>query len=59
MNVQQAYNAWAAIYDSNNNKTRDLEAIFSAVGASLSSSPSCGLQPTTYNFFTKSLCFAC
>ena len=27
MNVQQAYNSWAAIYDSNNNKTRDLEAI--------------------------------
>lgn len=27
MNVQQAYNEWAAIYDSNDNKTRDLEAI--------------------------------
>ncbi len=27
MNVQQAYNSWAAIYDSNDNKTRDLEAI--------------------------------
>ena len=27
MNVQQAYNSWAAIYDSNQNKTRDLEAI--------------------------------
>lgn len=27
MNVQQAYNSWAAIYDTNQNKTRDLEAI--------------------------------
>lgn len=27
MNVQQAYNSWAAIYDSNQNKTRDIEAI--------------------------------
>lgn len=27
MNVQQAYNNWAAIYDTNNNKTRDLEAV--------------------------------
>ena len=27
MNVQQAYNTWAEQYDSNNNKTRDLEAI--------------------------------
>ena len=27
MNVQQAYNEWAAIYDSNENKTRDLEAL--------------------------------
>lgn len=26
MNVQQAYNSWAAIYDTNQNKTRDLEA---------------------------------
>lgn len=26
MNVQQAYNSWAAIYDNNQNKTRDLEA---------------------------------
>lgn len=26
MNVQQAYNSWAAIYDTNLNKTRDLEA---------------------------------
>ena len=27
MNIQQAYNNWATQYDSNNNKTRDLEAI--------------------------------
>ncbi len=27
MNVQQAYNKWADQYDTNNNKTRDLEAI--------------------------------
>ena len=27
MNVQQAYNNWASQYDTNNNKTRDLEAI--------------------------------
>jgi len=27
MNIQQAYNNWASQYDSNNNKTRDLEAI--------------------------------
>jgi ubiquinone/menaquinone biosynthesis C-methylase UbiE len=27
MNIQQAYNNWAIQYDSNNNKTRDLEAI--------------------------------
>lgn len=27
MNVEQAYNSWAAIYDTNQNKTRDLEAI--------------------------------
>lgn len=27
MNTQQAYNAWAAQYDTNVNKTRDLEAI--------------------------------
>ena len=27
MNVQQAYNTWAEQYDSNSNKTRDLEAI--------------------------------
>ena len=27
MNVQDAYNAWSSIYDSNENKTRDLEAI--------------------------------
>jgi ubiquinone/menaquinone biosynthesis C-methylase UbiE len=26
MNTQQAYNTWAALYDTNNNKTRDLEA---------------------------------
>ncbi len=26
MNVQQAYNAWASQYDTNQNKTRDLEA---------------------------------
>lgn len=26
MNVQQAYNSWAAIYDNNINRTRDLEA---------------------------------
>lgn len=26
MNVQQAYNAWASQYDTNENKTRDLEA---------------------------------
>ena len=26
MNTQQAYNKWAAQYDTNNNKTRDLEA---------------------------------
>lgn len=26
MNVEQAYNNWAAIYDTNQNKTRDLEA---------------------------------
>ena len=26
MDTQQAYNAWAAQYDTNNNKTRDLEA---------------------------------
>jgi ubiquinone/menaquinone biosynthesis C-methylase UbiE len=27
MNTKQAYNIWAAQYDSNNNKTRDLEAL--------------------------------
>ncbi len=27
MNVQQAYNKWADQYDTNNNKTRDLEAV--------------------------------
>lgn len=27
MNIQQAYNHWAAIYDTNANKTRDLEAL--------------------------------
>lgn len=27
MNVQIAYNAWASIYDTNENKTRDLEAL--------------------------------
>ena len=27
MNVQQAYNNWASQYDTNNNKTRDIEAI--------------------------------
>lgn len=27
MNVQKAYNIWASQYDTNNNKTRDLEAI--------------------------------
>jgi len=27
MEVQKAYNAWAAQYDTNENKTRDLEAI--------------------------------
>jgi len=27
MNIQEAYNAWASQYDSNENKTRDLEAI--------------------------------
>lgn len=27
MNTQQAYNSWSAQYDSNENKTRDLEAI--------------------------------
>lgn len=27
MSIQQAYNSWAGIYDSNANKTRDLEAI--------------------------------
>jgi ubiquinone/menaquinone biosynthesis C-methylase UbiE len=27
MNIQQAYNSWAAQYDSNDNKTRDLEAV--------------------------------
>ena len=27
MNVQQSYNNWAEQYDTNNNKTRDLEAI--------------------------------
>ncbi len=37
MNVQQAYNSWAAIYDSNINKTRDLEA--SALREILSSLP--------------------
>ena len=26
MNVQQAYNAWSKIYDTNQNKTRDIEA---------------------------------
>lgn len=26
MNVQQAYNQWAAIYDTNDNRTRDLDA---------------------------------
>jgi hypothetical protein len=26
MDVQQAYNIWAAQYDTNENKTRDLEA---------------------------------
>ena len=26
MNVQQAYNAWSKIYDTNKNKTRDIEA---------------------------------
>lgn len=27
MSIQQAYNQWASIYDTNENKTRDLEAI--------------------------------
>jgi len=27
MNVKQAYNNWAAQYDTNDNKTRDLEAM--------------------------------
>ena len=27
MNVQDAYNIWADQYDTNNNKTRDLEAV--------------------------------
>src|SRR5438270_14076957 len=27
MNVRQAYNIWAEQYDTNNNKTRDLEAL--------------------------------
>jgi len=27
MNVEQAYDNWAAQYDSNHNKTRDLEAM--------------------------------
>lgn len=27
MDVKQAYNSWSDQYDSNNNKTRDLEAI--------------------------------
>ena len=27
MNVQQAYNTWAEQYDTNQNKTRDLEGI--------------------------------
>ena len=27
MDVKQAYNSWSGQYDSNNNKTRDLEAI--------------------------------
>ena len=28
MNIQQAYNIWSEQYDTNENKTRDLEAIF-------------------------------
>jgi hypothetical protein len=27
MNTQQAYNSWSEQYDTNENKTRDLEAI--------------------------------
>lgn len=30
MNNQKAYNAWAAIYDNNLNKTRDLDAVITA-----------------------------
>src|SRR5438067_13103400 len=37
MNTQEAYNIWAAQYDSNHNKTRDLEA--QALRASLANIP--------------------
>ena len=41
MNVQQAYNSWAAIYDSNINRTRDLEAIALREILSVTSFESC------------------
>src|SRR5690349_1794980 len=60
MNTQQAYNVWAAQYDTNDNKTRDLEA--KALRNTLSTVPfktcleiGCGTGKNTVWFIEKAM----
>lgn len=58
MNTQQAYNAWASQYDTNLNKTRDLEAIalrsnLSAINFSRCFEIGCGTGKNTVWFAEK------